>query len=178
MHTLCFTIQLAKLISKLIYRKQIFNSIEFKELMEHRDGLIVRIEKSLSIIEDTKEACRNAVLKSNELHLNMLKTQKRVQELTSKAFELSKENEQERMRMMEASAKMDYVSHELNGKNGVLLRLEVDIEELESNKEMLEENLNHCLLQIEKYEEKNDAMETRINQLNDQYYLGAHSKSP
>ena len=140
--------------------------------MEHRDSLMKRIEKSTSVIEDTKEACKVAILKKNDLYLNLLKNQKRVQELATKDFELGCEIENERNSAIAASSLMDFVSQELNAKNGILLQLEVTVEELKNRKEMLEENLKFCELQIENQNKKNTETEKRINELRNEYFIG------
>lgn len=137
--------------------------------MEHRDSLIARIDKSVEIMEDTKEAHDVAMMKSNDLYVNLLKNQKRVQELNANISELNADNEQERLRIIEASAMMDFVSQELNEKNGILLKMEVAIEELENNKEMLKNNLKHCELQVENYKQKNEEIEKRIRELKEEY---------
>ena len=139
--------------------------------MEHRDSLMKRIEKSTTVIEDTKEACKVAILKKNDLYLNLLKNQKRVQELATKDFELGCEIENERNSAIAASNLMDFVSQELNAKNGILLQLEVTVEELKNRKEMLEENLRFCELQIENQSEKNTETEKRISELKNEYFI-------
>ena len=131
-----------------------------------------RIEKSTSVIEDTKEACKVAIMKKNDLYLNLLKNQKRVQELATKDFELSCEIENERNNTIAASSLMDFVSQELNAKNGILLQLEVTVEELQNRKEMLEENLRFCESQIENQNKKNTETEKRINELKREYFIG------
>ena len=139
--------------------------------MKHRDSLITRIEKSSSVIEDTKEACKVAIMKKNDLYLNLLKNQKRVQELAAKDFELSCEIDNERNYTITASNMMDFVSQELNAKNGVLLQMEVTVEELNSKKDKLEENLRFCELQIEIQEKKNGEIEKRIDELRKEYFV-------
>lgn len=139
--------------------------------MEHRDGLITRIEKSASVIEDTKEACQVAIMKKNDLYLNLLKNQKRVQELTAKDFDLSCEIEKERNDLMASSSMLDFVAQELNGKNGVLLQLEIAVEELQKKKNMLEKNWKTCKLEIEMNEKRNSEVENRIRELRDEYFV-------
>ena len=139
--------------------------------MEHRDSLMKRIEKSTSVIEDTKEACKVAILKKNDLYVNLLKNQKRVQELAAKDFELSCEIENERMNSISASSLLDFVSQELNAKNGLLLQLEVAVEELQNRKEMLEENFSFCEKQIKNQNKKNTEIEKRIHELEDEYFF-------
>ena len=139
--------------------------------MEHRDSLMKRIEKSTSVIEDTKDACKVAILKKNDLYVNLLKNQKRVQELAAKDFELSCEIENERMNTISASSLLDFVSQELNSKNGLLLQLEVAAEELQNRKEMLEENFSFCEQQIENQTKKNTEINKRIQGLKDEYFF-------
>ena len=148
----------------------IFSSPEFTELMDQRDTLLTRIEKSIEIMEDTKVAHDEVVVKIGELHLNLLKNQKRVEELTSKLSELTYVTEEEKIKTINTSSVMEYVSQELNSKNGILLMLESQLEELESEREMLQGNLAYCYEQNESLSKENDEKTKRISQLQEEYF--------
>lgn len=143
--------------------------------MEHRDSLITRIDKSSIVIEDTKEACRVAISKKNDLYMNLLKNKKRVQELAAKDYNLSCDTENERSNAMVESGMMDLVAQELNARNGDLLQLEVTVEELQNKREMLEENLKYCESQIRMHEKRNVEIENRIEQLRREYFINESS---
>ncbi len=151
-------------------KKQIFASAEFAELMNQRGVVLTRIEKAMNVIEDTKAAHDTVAAKISDVRLDIAKNQRRVEELKEKISELKVKNEEEKLTTIGTSAIMDYVSEELNAKNGLLLKIEVELEEVQNQREMLLANLKHSQIQKQTLIEESDRKEKRIAELRRDYF--------